>query len=74
MSSPAAIRLHQQLVAGEVRQQPQLDLRIVGLQQHVPGLGNERGANLAAQFSANRECSADSDSPTIAARSPIRPC
>ncbi len=31
--------LHQQRVAGKVRQQPQLDLRVVGRQQHVSRLG-----------------------------------
>ena len=53
MSSPGAVGLDQQLVAGEVRQQPQLDLRVVGGEQNVAGLGDEGGANLAAQLGAD---------------------
>ena len=49
-----AIGFDQQLVAGEVRQQPQLDLRVVGVEQDVSRLGDEGGANLAAQLGANR--------------------
>ena len=51
---PRAIGLDQQLILGEVRQQPQLNLRVVGLQQNVARLGNEGSANLAAQLGANR--------------------
>ncbi len=49
----AAVGLHQQLVSGEMRQQPQLDLRIIGREQHVARLGDECGANLAAKFGAD---------------------
>ena len=37
-----------------MRQQAQLDLRIIGGQQHVSRLRNERGANSASEFGANR--------------------
>ena len=49
-----SVGLDQQLVAGEVRQQTQFDLRVVGGQQHVPGLGDEGSADFAAKLGANR--------------------
>ena len=45
--------LDQQFVLREVRQQTQLDLRVVGSQQDVSGFRDEGGANLAAEFGAN---------------------
>jgi hypothetical protein len=50
---PGAVGLDQQLVFREVREQSQLDLRIVGFEQNVSRFGNERSANLAAQFGPN---------------------
>ena len=49
-----AERLDQRLVAGQVRQHPQLDLRVVGRDQHVAGRGDERAADLAADLGADR--------------------
>ena len=37
-----------------MREQPEFDLRIIRGEQHVAGLGGEGGANLAAQFRADR--------------------
>ena len=42
-------------VAREVRQHAQLDLRVVGRDQHVAGLGDERAADLAAELGADRD-------------------
>ena len=36
-----------------MRQQPQLDLRVVGLEQQVSRLGDKCGANLASQLGAD---------------------
>ena len=44
---------HQQRIAAEVRQQAQLDLRVVGGEQLRAGRGGECGANLAAQLGAD---------------------
>jgi len=41
-------------VGGAMRQNAQLDLRIIGGEQRPAGLGGERRANLAAQFAAHR--------------------
>ena len=49
----AAVGLDQQRVGGEVGEQAQLDLRVVGGEQQVAGLGDEGGANLAAQLGAD---------------------
>ena len=43
----------EQLVFGEVREQAQLDLRVVGGEQNTALFGDEGGANLAAKFGAN---------------------
>ena len=40
-------------VLGEMRQDAQLDLRVVGGEQRPAGLGDERGANLAAELGAH---------------------
>ena len=45
----------QRLVARQVRQHPQLDLRVVGRDQHVAGLGDEGAADLAAERRADRD-------------------
>jgi hypothetical protein len=44
---------HQQRIAAEVRQQAQLDLRVIGGEQLRAGRGDEGGANLAAQLGAD---------------------
>ena len=49
----AAEGVDQQRVVGEMRQQAELDLRIVGGEQHAAGLGDEGGANFAAEFGAD---------------------
>ena len=43
------------LVSGDVRQQAQLDLRIVGREQNVPVGGDERAADAAAHLGADRD-------------------
>ena len=43
------------VVAREVRQHAQLDLRVVGRDQHVAGLGDERAADLAPELGADRD-------------------
>ncbi len=48
-----AERLHQQRIFREMRQQPQLNLRIVRRKQRVSRLSNECGADLAAQLRAD---------------------
>ena len=48
-------RVDQRLVAGQVREHAQLDLRVVGGDQHVPGLGDEGAADLAADLGADRD-------------------
>ena len=48
-------RLAQLRLAGDVREDPQLDLRVVGREQLVPRLGDERGADLAAELGADRD-------------------
>ncbi len=44
---------HQQRIAAEMREQTQLDLRVVGGEQLRAGCGGECGANLAAQLGAD---------------------
>ncbi len=44
---------HQQRIAAEVRQQAQLDLRVVGREQLRAGRGGECGTNFAAELGAN---------------------
>ena len=39
----------------EVREHAQLDLRVVGRDQHVAGLGDERAPDLAADLGADRD-------------------
>ena len=41
-------RLHQARVAGEVRHDPELDLRVIGGDQYVPGRRDERLADAPA--------------------------
>src|SRR5258707_5925037 len=50
----AAKSFHQQSVFRKVRQQAQLNLRIVGGEQHVAWLRDNRRANFTAQLGANR--------------------
>ena len=47
------LRLDEQRIVREVRQQPQLDLRIVRRKQHVARFRDECGTNAAPQFCAN---------------------
>ena len=42
-------------LAGDVREDSQLDLRAVGRERLVPRLGDERGADLAAELGADRD-------------------
>ena len=49
----AAVCFDQQRIAGEVREQAEFDLRIIGGEQDVAGLGDEGGANVAPEFGAN---------------------
>ena len=60
MSSPRAKRFDQHGILGEMREDAQLDLRIIGGEQSVARLGDECGANLAAQLRCAREYFADS--------------
>ena len=48
-------RLGERFIVGQVRQDAQLDLRIVGRNQHVPGVRDERAADLASKLGANRD-------------------
>ena len=48
-------RLAQLRLAGDVREDPQLDLRVVGRQQLRALLGDERRADLAAELGADRD-------------------
>ena len=57
----AVERLDERFVAGHVRENAQLDLRIVGGDQRVPRVGYERAANLAAQVQCGSGCSAGWD-------------
>ena len=47
--------LAQRRHVGDMRQQPQLDLRIVGRHQQVPRLGDEGAADAAAFLGADRD-------------------
>ena len=49
-----AERVDQRLLPGEVRQDAQLDLRVVGRDQHVARLGDERAPDLAADVGPDR--------------------
>ncbi len=53
MSIPRSVGAHQQRIAAEVRQQPQLDLRVVGRKQLRARRRSKRRANLAPQLRAN---------------------
>ena len=55
MSSPRRERLAQLRLAGDVREDPQLDLRVVGRESREPGLGDEGAADLAAELGADRD-------------------
>ena len=48
-------RLDQRLVAGHVREHAQLDLRVVGGNQDVARVGDERAADLAPELGADRD-------------------
>ena len=48
-------RRDQRLVARQVGQHPQFDLRVVGRDQHVAGFGDEGAADLAAEVGADRD-------------------
>ena len=50
-----AERLDQRLFAGQVREHAQLDLRVVGGDQHVARRGDERAPDLAAELGADRD-------------------
>ena len=47
--------LLEHILVCDVRQQPELDLRVVGRHQQVAGLGDEAGADLAAQLGTDRD-------------------
>ena len=49
---PGLERFDQHRVLGKMRQDAQLDLRIIGREQRIAGASGKRGANLAAEFSA----------------------
>ena len=53
MSSLFCVGAHQQRIAAEVRQQPQLDLRVIRREQLRAGRSGKGGANLAAEFGAD---------------------
>ena len=55
MSSPLAKLSSQHRQVGDVGQQPQLDLRVVGADQHMARFGNERVADAAAFLGADRD-------------------
>ena len=48
-------RLDQRFFLREVREHAQLDLRVVGRDQHEPGIGDERAPDLAAEIGADRD-------------------
>ena len=48
-------RVDQHLLARQVRQDAQLDLRVVGGDQDVAGLGDERAADVAPDLGADRD-------------------
>ncbi len=52
MSMFSAIGANEQRIVAEVREKPQLDLRVIGREQLRAGCGGECGANLAAQLRA----------------------
>ena len=55
MSSPHAERLDERLLVRQVREHAQLDLRVVGRDQHVARRGDERAPDLAAELGADRD-------------------
>ena len=55
MSSPRAERLDQRLVARQVGEHAQLDLRVVRRDQDVTRFGDERAPDLAAELGADRD-------------------
>ena len=63
----------QACVAGQVRHDAQLDLRVVRRQQHMAGRRDERLADAPALRACGSGCSAGSDRSTTAGRSPPRP-
>ena len=48
-------RLPQLRLAGDVREDPQLDLRVVGRDELAAGLGDEGGTDLPAEVGADRD-------------------
>ena len=49
----SAVGLDQERIAGEVGEQAKFDLRIIGGQKNVAGLGDEGSANAASEFGAD---------------------
>jgi hypothetical protein len=49
----AAVGFDQQRIAREVREQAKFDLRIIGGEKNMAGLGGEGGANAASEFGAD---------------------
>ena len=54
MSPPALERLHERRIPREVREQTQLDLRVVGGEERPALSRNESAPNVAAELAANR--------------------
>ena len=50
-----AERVDEHRLLGEMREHAELDLRVVGRNQHVAGIGDERAADLAAERRADRD-------------------
>ena len=55
MSSPRRNASRRLRLAGHVGEDPELDLRVVGRQQAMPRLGDERGADLPAELRPDRD-------------------
>ena len=55
MSSFRAERVDQRLVARQVREHAQLDLRVVRRDQHVARVGDERAPDFAAELGPDRD-------------------
>ena len=49
----AAVGFDQKRIVREVREQAKFDLRIIGGEKNVAGLGSESGANAAPKFRAD---------------------
>ena len=68
-----AERRRQQRIGREVREDAQLDLRVVGRDEHVAGRGDEALADLHARARSGSGCSGGSDPATRSGRSRRRP-